>query len=149
MDSTQEIICFQKAYYTNEGLEIAKTAPKNSLITAETGQPQINYVVHIQNIDGARIFAVVDHTTGWYKPAESYSRETVLANLLAGKLSIGFISKFLHEPRNVVKHIFRLFDCDEYLELRLHYTDKNRTNPRNVAWRNMSWDLFGVCGESK
>ena len=146
MESTEATTCFKKAFYTDKGLELAileNDVPKNAMITQSTGLPLINYAVHIQTVDGARIFAIVNHTDGWYNPNERYSMTTILANLVAGKFDIGFIAKNQVDEPNVIKHIFPLVGCDEYMELRLHYTDKGRTDPRNISWRNIVWDLFG------
>ena len=141
-------IQFVLAYYTHSGLEIngdAFAVPKEAIIGEAIigeadGKPLINYVCHIQTIhNGAHIYAVVNHTSGWFNPAEQYSKGDILAKLIAGDLDIGFIAA---DKPNVIKHIYPFHD-EKYEEIRLHYTT-DRSVPSNIAWRTITWDLFDL-----
>jgi hypothetical protein len=140
---------FELAYYTNEGLEISETEPKNATYSkTDTNKttPLTNYICNIQSVNGALVYAVVNHTTAWYDPSEKYTVTCILSHLIKGHLDIGYISTYIStfstNQLKVIKHICP-FDHEDYTELRLHYTTP-RSNPQNCAWRSINWDLFGL-----
>ena len=123
-------VCFEPANFNDNGLQIISEADKTSL-----------YVLHIHTASINKVYAVAKKDDAQIKSTMPHTLASIFEKLKAGDFMIG--STTINEP-TIINHIY-CWEAEANDEIRLHYTPHSDDDDfsNNVAWRSITWDLFG------
>ncbi len=140
----REIVILEPMYETDEGLEFIVNPNDEKAIEKQIESGNFRLAFHFQSVDCAAIYAIIkkpkwdiDMDFYQYLKINPYDKKTLLDLLVTGNFDIG-ISRI--GSYHVIKEITP-YDNPINNEIHLHYTEP-MTNPENIAWRSINWDLF-------
>ena len=138
-----DLIILEPLYETDEGLEFMDPNDYKT-IHSQIAAGKFRMGFYFQSVDGACIYGVtnkdtwqIDHSVYTYLHEHPYNRRTLFKLLLLGHFDIGVtrIGNY-----HLIKEITPYSD-DRNSEINLHYMC-DRSEPGNIAWRSITWDLF-------
>jgi hypothetical protein len=103
-------------------------------------------VLHFQTVEGADYYMIANMIPNsiYIDINKGYTVDEIYKYFITGNFMIGTINYYYFTIHKYYKFIIKNLnnlDHDDNSEIKLHYTT-NRSNPLNVAWRTINWDLF-------
>jgi hypothetical protein len=144
MMRNDEYVMLEPMYETDEGLEFIVDPNDYITIAKQIEAGAFRMAFHFQTVDCACIYGVnnkdtwvIDLAVYQYLQKNPYDRRILLKLLVLGHFDIG-VSRIgsYHLIKDITPY------CDEVnSEINKHYMEL-RSEPSNVAWRSINWDLF-------
>jgi hypothetical protein len=139
-----DYVVLEPMYKTSEGLEFIVNPDDHNAIQTQIEAGNFRLAFLFQAVDCACIYAVSNKDT-WaidievYKHLQKnpYTKQILFKLLVLGHFDIG-ISRL--RSYHIIKEITSYWDPINS-ELNAHYIYP-RSNPDNVGWRSVNWDLF-------
>ena len=144
IEARDEIVILEPMYETEEGLEFIVNPNDDKAIEQQIESDKFRLAFHFQSVDCVAIYAIIkkplweiDLAFYQYLKRNPYDKKTLFNLLVMGNFDIG-ISQL--GSYHLVKDI-TAYDNEINNEIHMHYTQP-KSNPENVAWRSITWDLF-------
>jgi hypothetical protein len=139
-----EFIQLEPMYETDEGLEFMVDPNDYKAIATQIAMGTFRMAFHFQSVDCAAIYGVTNKNT-WlidlavyqYLQKNPYDKRILLKLLVLGHFDIGVARLGSY---HLIKDVTPYGD-EVNKEINNHYMEL-RTEPGNVAWRSITWDLF-------
>jgi hypothetical protein len=146
MMRNDEYVFLEPMYETDEGLEFMVNPNDYKAIQTQIEKGTFRMAFHFQTVDCACIYGVTNKNT-WlidlavytYLQKNPYDRKILLKLLVLGHFDIGIAR--LGSYHLIKDEDITLYSDEVNSELNKHYMEL-RTEPGNVAWRSINWDLF-------
>ena len=139
-----EHVFLEPMYETDEGLEFIVNPDDYDAIQIQINADKFRMAFHFQTVDCACIYGVTNKHTwkidiGVYKYLQKhpYDHRTIFKLLLLGHFDIG-ISRI--RSYHIITEITP-YSHENNSEINMHYMEL-KSNPANIAWRSINWDLF-------
>ena len=139
-----EIVMLEPMYETDEGLEFIVDPNDLKAIKNQIDLGKFRMAFHFQTVDCVCIYGVTNKDT-WlidldvytYLQKNPYDRRMLLKLLLLGHFDIGITNLGSYHVITKITH----YGHPANNEINMHYMYPI-TEPGNVAWRSINWDLF-------
>jgi hypothetical protein len=143
-NAKSEFIQLEPMYETDDGLEFIVDPNDYKAIQTQISKGTFRMAFHFQTVDGACLYGVTNKNT-WlidlavyqYLQKNPYDKRILLKLLVLGHFDIGVARIGSY---HLIKDV-TLYSDETNNEIILHYMAL-RSEPGNVAWRSITWDLF-------
>ena len=117
----------------------------NTLLIDNDNKPFEVYLLNFQTFEGGEAYLVDISNISKIDINKGYTINEIFNNFIRGDYFIGILHYYYkNNYENGIITDVSTFDDKNNDEIRLHYT-KDRSCEGNIAWRNMTWDLFEEC----